>query len=379
LVQLILHIGTHKTGTSAVQECLRRNERILAERGIYYAHRARARTLNQLAQLIASGQSSKARALVDSHLAKASAHGATTFLISAESFFAMTMFLRKLEGDDCEDYWASEARCIELLHDVLPPDMPKRVVVFFRRQDTFLESVYAQTVRTRPLSATCEQFAASVGEALDYARHMRLWSRVFPDCVVHTYEETANAAARFFLGTVLRIGDLDRFAGLDLRINTSLARDLVEYKRELNKATSFVDRRLGNFVCAELERVVTDDGRYRDYLSPEARARLLRDVEPGNATLGRDFGMRPFPPLSDQVSGARTPYPGLSPERARELRERHNMIKRSAGYQLRTGDSVAAPGCPPVPRDVRFDRFGARLARIKTRSAASVEAILASG
>ena len=106
--------------------------------------------------------------------------------------------------------------------------MPKRVVVLFRRQDRFLESVYAQTVRTRALSATCEQFVASVVEALDYARHMRLWSRVFPDFVVRTYEETANAAARFFLGTVLKIGDLDRFAGLDLRINTSLARDLVE-------------------------------------------------------------------------------------------------------------------------------------------------------
>jgi hypothetical protein len=334
LVQLILHIGTHKTGTSAVQESLRRNELKLDERGIYYAHRARARTLNQLAQLIASGQSSEARALVDSHLAKARAHGATTFLISAESFFAMTMFFHKLEGDACEDYWAAEARCIELLHDVLPADMPKRVVVFFRRQDKFLESVYAQTVRTRPLSATSEQFAASVSEALDYAQHMRLWSRVFPDCVVHTYEETANAAARFFLGTVLKIGDLDRFAGLDLRINTSLARDLVEYKRELNKATSFVDRRMGNFVCAELERVVTDDGRYRDYLSPEARARLLSDVEPGNVTLSRDFGMKRFPPLLDQASSARTPYPGLSPERARELRELHNTIIRSAGYQL---------------------------------------------
>ena len=70
---------------------------------------------------------------------------------------------------------------------------------------------------------------------------------------------------------------------------------------------------MGNFVCAELERVVSDDGRYRDYLSPEARARLLRDVEPGNAMLSRDFGMQPFPALSDQVSSARTPYPGLLP------------------------------------------------------------------
>jgi hypothetical protein len=121
---------------------------------------------------------------------------------------------------------------------------------------------------------------------------------------------------------------------LDLRVNTSLARDLVEYKRELNKATSFVDQRMSDFVCAELERVVTDDGRYHDYLSPGARAKLLRDVAPGNATLVRDFGMTPFPALAEQSANDWKSYPGLSPERARELRERHNTIKRSAGYQL---------------------------------------------
>jgi hypothetical protein len=160
------------------------NELKLAERGIYYAHRARARALNQLASLIATGRKAEAQALIDSHLAKASAAGATTLLISAESFFAMTMFFHKLEGETCEHYWAAESRCIELLHGVLPADMPKRVVVFFRRQDKFLESVYAQTVRTRPLSESCEQFRDTAGEALDYARHMRLWRRAFPDCAV---------------------------------------------------------------------------------------------------------------------------------------------------------------------------------------------------
>ena len=333
-MQLILHIGTHKTGTSAVQEFLYRNELRLAERGIYYAHRPRARALNQLAHLIATGRKAEAQALIDSHLAKASAGGVTTLLISAESFFAMTMFFHKLEGDTCEDYWAEESRCIELLHGVLPADMPKHVVVFFRRQDKFLESVYAQTVRTRPLSESCEQFRDTAGEALDYARHMRLWRRAFPDCVVYTYEETANDAARFFLRNVLKTGDAEQFEGLDLRVNTSLTRDLVEYKRELNKATSFVDQRMSDFVCAELERVVTDDGRYRDFLSPEVRAKLMRDVEAGNATLSRDFGMTPFPTLTEQSTSDWKSYPGLSPERARDLRERHNKIKRSAGYQL---------------------------------------------
>lgn len=333
-MRLILHIGTHKTGTSAVQECLYRNEGRLAERGIYYARRPRARALNQLAQLIATGREAQAQALIDSHVAKAKTAGATTLLISAESFFAMTMFFHKLEGEICEDYWGAEARCIDLLHGVLPADMPKRVVALFRRQDKFLESVYAQTVRTRPVSASCEQFKAQVSEALDYARHMQLWSRAFPDCTVYTYEETANAAARFFLRHALEIGDTEQFDGLDMRVNTSLARDLVEYKRELNKATSFVDRRMSNFVCAALERVVIDDGRYHDYLSPEARAELLREVEAGNARLSQAFGMTPFPSLPEQSAKGFSAYPGLSPERAKELKERHARIKLTAGYQL---------------------------------------------
>jgi hypothetical protein len=267
-------------------------------------------------------------------LAKARAARATTLLISAESFFAMTMFFHKLEDEACEDYWAAESRCIELLHGVLPADVPKRVVAFFRRQDKFLESVYAQTVRTRPVSASCDQFKASVGEVLDYARHMQLWRPTFPDCVVYTYEETANNAARFFLRNVLKLDDTTLFEGLDSRVNTSLARDLIEYKRELNKATSFVDQRLNDLVCAELERVVTDDGRYHDYLSPEARAKLLRDVVPGNTRLSQEFGMTPFPPLTEQTAKGWIAYPGLAPERAKELKQNHDRIRLTAGYQL---------------------------------------------
>ena len=333
-MQLILHIGTHKTGTSAVQECLYRNERE-ARRARHLLRAPCSRQDPQPARAPdCHGTKAEAQALIDSHLAKARAAGATTLLISAESFFAMTMFFHKLEGEACEDYWAAEARCIELLHGVLPADMPKRVVAFFRRQDKFLESVYAQTVRTRPLSESCEQFRDTAGEALDYARHMRLWSRAFPDCVVYTYEETANDAARFFLRNVLEIGDTEHFDGLDLRVNTSLARDLVEYKRELNKATSFVDQRMSNFVCAELERVVTDDGRYHDYLSPERQGEAVARRRARQRNARRDFGMTPFPPLAEQSASDWKSYPGLSPERARELRERHDTIKRSAGYQL---------------------------------------------
>ena len=90
---------------------------------------------------------------------------------------------------------------------------------------------------------------------------------------------------------------------------------------------------MSNFVCAALEPVVADDGRYRDYLSPEARAKLLREVEAGNASLVRGFGMTPFPPLSEPSAKGFSAYPGLSPERAKQLGEHHARIKRTAGYR----------------------------------------------
>jgi hypothetical protein len=332
LVQLILHIGTHKTGTSAIQDCLYRNEVRLAERGIYYAHRPRSPTLNQLAHLVATGRKAEARALVDGHVAKAVASRANTLLISAESFFAMAMFFRKLEGEPCEDYWGQEASSVELLHSLLPAGMKERVVVFFRRQDKFLESVYAQTVRTRPVTASAEQFRGSVAEALDYWRHMQIWSRLFPDCAVYSYEETANNAASFFLRDVLGIDDTTAFEGLDLLVNRSLPRDLIEYKRALNQATSFVDRRMNTYVCAKLERMVDDDGTYRDYLAPNARAKLLRDIEPGNVLLSHNFGMRSFPVFA--IPREWTPYPGLAPERAKEFEDLHARIRKSAGYRI---------------------------------------------
>ena len=203
--------------------------------------------------------------------------------------------------------------------------------------------------------------------------------RAFPDYVVYTYEETANDAARFFLRNVLKIDDTDHFDGLDLRINASLARDLVEYKRELNKATSLVDQRMSDFVCAELERVVTDDGRYRDFLSPEVEGEAVarrrgrqRNAQPGF----RHDAIS----ASHRAKCQRLEVLSWSFARAGERAERasqQDQVER--GISARTGDSATAPGYPPVPRDVRFDRFRARLARIETRSATSLEAILASG
>lgn len=334
-MRLILHIGTHKTGTSALQKCLQGSEQALAENGIHYVRPARSKNANALARLVAKGRGAEVETFFKRHIDKVNALGADTLVISAESFYAMALFFHKFNGR-ADGYWKRESDAVGLLRSVLPPEMSIELVVFFRRQDHFLESIYGQLLKgMKALAMPIEEFSVFMSEALDYWRHIEIWSGVFPGCAVYTYEEVAENISRFFLRNVLRLPNLEGFKGLELRYNIRLNRDVLEYKRMLNRTQiSAVDMRMSKFACAELARTLGDDGQYHEYLAPDTRVALLRQVERGNALLSERFGMKPFPALSSDHLQGWTPYPGLSTERVRELAECHARIRKSAGYRI---------------------------------------------
>jgi hypothetical protein len=273
------------------------------------------------------------------HIDEALRVGANTLLISAESFFAMTTFFHKFNGRN-HDYWKSELEAIQRLRDILPREIPVKLVVFFRRQDNFLESIYREVVKSKGVALSIDEFRLFMKEALDYWRHMQVWSAVFPDCAVYTYEEASSSIARFFFHDVLKLADTTGFKGLDMRRNLRWNREVLEYKRMLNSAlVASVDRRMSRLVCTELARTLPDDGRYHDYLAPDARTTLLSEMERSNALLRQTFSMKPFPPLTD-LEGWR-PYPGLSAERARELQESYARIRERADYRIERSALVA--------------------------------------
>jgi hypothetical protein len=335
LVQLILHIGTHKTGTSALQECLRRNEQVLAGRGIHYARIAPYKNCNGIAKMVAKTRGPEVKDFFDRHVNKAITLGANTLVISAESLYAMTIFFHKFNGRNARDYWNSEHEAIEFLHHAITPEVNTRIIVFFRRQDYFLESIYREVVKSRDVAMPIHEFRSFFGEALNYWRHMQLWSAVFPDCAVFTYEQASNNISEFFFRNVLNITNIEAFGGLNARMNLRLSRDVLEYKRMLNgMVMSDVDRYMSNLVCTELAQTLMDDGLYQDYLTPNARVALLQEMESDNALLCKKFGMKPLPAVSDDDCKDWAPYPGLSAERVKELAERHARIRRRVGYQI---------------------------------------------
>src|SRR5262245_52402119 len=242
-----------------------------------------SRNLNHLAKTVAKKRAPEIKAYFRSHIDNARARGAHTVVMSAESFYAMTMFFHKFNGRQIE-YWNSEAESVEFLHRALPQGLPVKIVVFFRRQDHFLESIYATVVKSRGVAMPIDEFAIFFGEALDYRRHMEIWNALFPDCAVFAYEQASKNISDFFLRNVLHLPSTDEFDGLDARANIRLSRDVLEYKRMLNAThMSKVDRYLSGHACAELARFFPDDGAHHQYLTPPARQALLQNMQSGNS------------------------------------------------------------------------------------------------
>jgi hypothetical protein len=337
---VILHIGTHKTGTSSLQECLRRNDGILAAKGIYYARLAPYKNANGLAKIAAKSRGDELKAFMDRHIDRAAVAGANTLIVSAESFYAMAMFFHKFNGRH-DNYWAIEEDSVAFLCNSIPAHISKKVVVFFRRQDVFLESIYREVIKSRGVAMTIDEFRRFFMNALNYFRHMEIWRGFFSEHGVYTYEQASRNIPDFFLRNVLHITDTDNFEGLDLRMNVHLSRDLIEYKRILNNMEmSEVDRYLSNLICTEIARTLPDDRAYDDYLAPDTRETLLREMQSSNTLLSKEFGMEPFPSL-DSSKKYRKPYPGLTPERLDELAARYAHIAKSASFRIGRSALVA--------------------------------------
>ena len=235
----------------------------------------------------------------------------------------MTMFFHKFNGRQ-SDYWKSEFESVEFLHRAFPQGVSVKVVVFFRRQDRFLKSIYAEVVKSRGVAIPIDEFGIFFRDALDYRRHMEIWSALFPDCAVYTYEQASNSMSDFFLRNVLHLPDTDEFDGLDVRANVRLSRDVLEYKRMLNAMEmSEVDRYLSDLACTELARSLPDDGGSHDYLAPHTRQALLQEMASGNALLSEKFAMKPFPVILEDNLKHRALYPGTL---CRESRSSHRTL-----------------------------------------------------
>ena len=180
-MELIIHIGPHKTGTTAVQTAFSRSSSVLRKAGVLYprlhwrqqAHHHLAFALK--GKPIPGGELPDLNSEIGALCQAIAQFDGKKVLISSEEFFTCP------------------AKSLERLKDRL--EVPVRVVCFLRRPDAFLVSCYNQKVKQpgNGFSAPLRRFLSEpdkIAPEMDYLGAVNTWADVFgvSNIIVETYE-----------------------------------------------------------------------------------------------------------------------------------------------------------------------------------------------
>ena len=255
---IVLHIGSHKTGTTAVQDFAASNRSALREAGLWYPDYTEAglgesrvahhHAANGIARAPLGMAPEKAAAFFD--FVTRNKRPGETVLISAEPIYRQVIVpegghRNRLRG---EAFWDAHRAYLELLRQQFATDDLK-VLVVFRRQDSFAASMYQEQVKTTRYRHDFRRFIKEKKFHFNYLRHARELSEVFPQVVAEPYNRLTaggNLIANFFALLGVEPPPVDPAK----RRNESLPHELVEFKRLMNGAE------ISEFRRRNLERAI---------------------------------------------------------------------------------------------------------------------------
>jgi hypothetical protein len=202
--RLILHAGTHKTGTTTIQSVLAANRTWLADHGLIYpeggdifpGNRPHHKWSHAL-----TGVPAREPNKVGKYLAytDALAAGRGTILISAEPLYRHVQGIDEFPACPPHEYWERRARYVENCAAALR-GYDVTVVIWFREKASFARSLFAEMRRKGRVTGNFESFVEAYANWMDYDRHLALFRRFFERVEVGSFEESVRKglAAAFF-------------------------------------------------------------------------------------------------------------------------------------------------------------------------------------
>jgi hypothetical protein len=342
-MKLILHIGTHKTGTTALQQFLYANRRSLNALGFHYATPPHGlEHANVVANALNVGHIRTVRKFLSTHTGLARHHGAHTIIVSSENFYAMSVLAAIQRRQVCTNAAGCDRPLIEMLASLIPDNITMtQIACYFRRPDRFAESLYSQHVKSEVIfDESFDEFLPMIEPALLYSEHMRAWSDVFgkSNCIVRLYEQTRADIVTDFGRNVLNIDDIDQFVQVHNEANERLSRDALEFKRMRNKTARpnerDIERTILRLVDEEMALRRSEPACYHEFLSPDERAEFLSQASHEMKALQASFGVEPFPPFDHERAKSWKRYPGLDEERRHEIESHYDQVSRRVAFRL---------------------------------------------
>jgi len=330
-MSIVIHVGTHKTGTTALQRFASSNRDELRNRGLWYPSYTEIGLFNHyahhhLAFAISDNDDKKlserdARRFID-YLEKNRQPG-ETILISAEPLYRLILTEgRRIHRwrSSSAAYWEARDRFVGRLRELFPFD-DAEILICLRRQDSFAESVYQERIKVTKFSDSFATFLHKDRSIFDYLGQVELLSRHFPTVRIATFE---NLISNGDLHTAFfELLDTDiSFTKERPVVNSGLPIEFVEFKRLINKTEIDPDlaKSIGKKLVSMAARDVLQPARNLDWIPHEDMTAFQGSFERDNEDLRQRYvPTLPSPLFPVPERTKQTHFAGLSPERAMQI------------------------------------------------------------
>lgn len=276
--QLYVHIGTHKTGSTAIQSALKDSAPRLLEENICWVPFLPIHDVKYISSFD-TAMVADCRQFVRDEIAKAGAHDDAKLVMSDEDLSG-----HPLTGYDNASITADLLRAVTDGYDT-------RIVLYVRRQDSFIESLYTQRMY-RSEDSSFAEFMQRIGEAsYDWCRLADTFAARFGTdrIIVRLYDRKQLPEAHSLVhGFADVIGSrLLKQAGDQFGVNAGLSKEAAEIAQKCNPHLSQKQRRKLRFILqtTQPKRPLEE----YSYLDAGARADLLSRYAGSNEQLARKY------------------------------------------------------------------------------------------
>lgn len=292
MATLYLHIGTPKTGTSAIQYFMAKNRRILKRAGYCYPDFGirfpgigKNRNGHFLVRKIYDKEKNN---LVDkeSELV-AECMGKVSRLVKKYPNIVLSDEAIWHHARKKKNFWEN------LKEGLNEKKINLKVVVFLRRQDLFVQSYWAQQVKETSTASFDEYLTVKLKHLmLDYYDCLNKIANVVgrENIIVEVYEKQNSAIPDFMKAINLKI--TDKYKNADVFNNTSLSGICLEVKRMLNNMPEYKEK--NSFIVPLLKDIQTETTgvasfKKTQYFSYDKQLKFLKQYAKSNSAVAREF------------------------------------------------------------------------------------------
>jgi hypothetical protein len=173
--QVIVHIGPHKTGSTAVQQCLAANRGVLSQAGILFLHN---HATHDAAMLLAREDFETAEERLRAIATIISGADAETVILSHEDFCGDLLGRSRRKA-----IYPRLTKNLRIIARAFHPHQV-RFVFFERDEDSWILSCYHQHLKHRTLFSSIEGFGAHFNEGLSWPQKLEKPKKYFGESFV---------------------------------------------------------------------------------------------------------------------------------------------------------------------------------------------------